>query len=62
MQVPFESLKRVSRDRKYVIDDLQSLVNAVKALAEKQCSAQERAQDIQSLTERCEHLKRQVDG
>ncbi len=58
--MPFESLKRTSRDRKYIIDDLQGLVTAVKEAAEKQCSEQERADAVAQLITRLTDVLRQV--
>ena len=58
--MPYESLKRVSRDRKYNIDDLQELVTAIKLLAERNCSELERKQSIEGLIQRATYLKNQV--
>lgn len=59
-QVPFESLKRVSRDRKYNIDDLRGLVNEINDLAEQSCSDEERKQGIDKLIARSQELQQQV--
>lgn len=58
--MPYESLKRVSRERKYYIDDLQELVTAIKLLAEKTSSEAERKQSIDSLVQRASMLKTEV--
>lgn len=60
LQVPFESLKRVSRDRKYVIDDVRSLIVTLSDLVDKQHSDQERAQLVKQLTERSIQLRHEV--
>ena len=60
MQVPFESLKRTSRDRKYIIDDLQSLVSAVKEAAGRQCSEEERADAVAQLIAQLTSIRGQV--
>ena len=60
IQVPFESLKRVSRERKYNIDDLGELVSAITSLAERNCSEAERKQNVESLIQRAKNLKNQV--
>jgi hypothetical protein len=60
LQVPFESLKRTSRDRKYIIDDLQALVTAIKDTAEKQCSEQDRAGAVSQLITQLVSIQDQV--
>lgn len=53
-------MKRTSRDRKYIIDDLQSLVTAVKEAAERQCTEQERAEAVAQLLTQLTGIQRQV--
>jgi len=62
LRVPYESLKRTSRDRKYIIDDLQSLVTAVKEAAERQCTEQERAEAVAQLLTQLTGIQRQLEG
>ena len=60
LQVPYESLKRVSRDRKYNIDDFDELVSSIQKVAERTCSEQERRLGIESLIQRATNLQKQV--
>lgn len=62
LRVPFESLKRTSRDRKYIIDDLQALVTAIKDTAEKQCSEQDRAGAVSQLITQLVSIQDQLEG
>ena len=52
----------MSRDRKYIIDDLDSLIFKIKELAKSTCSGQERQQGIQALILRGNELKAEVSG
>jgi len=42
-QVPFEALRRTTRDRKYVVDEMQEVMGALKDGASASCSHEERA-------------------
>ena len=57
--MPFESLKRTSRDRKYVIDDVQAVVARVEEAA-KLGTASERAAALADLASSLQNLKRKV--
>ena len=60
VQVPFDSLRRTTRDRKYLIDEVQDIISAMKDNSSKQQTAQERSEVLRCLTERLEGLKRKA--
>lgn len=59
-QVPFEALRRTTRDRKYVVDEMQEVMGALKDSASASCSYEERAAMLGQLAERLQGLKRKV--
>lgn len=63
-QAPFESLRRTTRDRKYVIDEVQSVVAALKDSSSSSeagaCSVQEQAIALDVAVKRLQSLKRKV--
>lgn len=60
LQVPYEALKRTSRDRKYAIEDLQDVERAVKELASRECSEEERLQALNALILKLHQLQKSV--
>lgn len=60
LQVPFESLRRTTRDRKYLIDEVHEIVDALKKNSQVQQDAQERNTVLTGLLVRLEGLKRKV--
>jgi hypothetical protein len=60
-QVPFESLRRTTRDRKYVIDEVNDVLNSLKeSAADALLTREQRQEHIQSLVARLQGLKRKV--
>lgn len=59
-QVPFESLRRTTRDRKYLLDELQSVLVSLKPAAETPQCASDPSVTIPSVLARLEGLKRKV--
>jgi len=59
-QVPFEALRRTTRDRKYVVDEMQEVMGALKDGASASCSHEERAAVLGQLAERLQGLKRKA--
>lgn len=60
LRVPFESLKRVSRDRKYVIDEITSVLDTIGAANHPQIGKQEAIATLEHLVDRLQGLKRKV--
>ena len=58
--MPFEALRRTTRDRKYVVDELQDVMSALKQNATASCSCEERASVLGQLAERLQGLKRKA--
>ncbi|KAK9843527.1 hypothetical protein WJX81_007413 [Elliptochloris bilobata] len=61
IKVPFEALRRTTRDRKYVVDEMQDVMSALKQSATASCSCEERASVLGQLAERLQGLKRKLD-
>lgn len=61
-QVPFESLKRTTRDRKYAIDELTSTLDGIKRLSQAQAAStpQEVVQKMEGYATQLKNLKRKV--
>ena len=60
-QVPYESLKRSVRDNKYVIDDMNTIVNTINSSAKNsECSPEQRALELDKLISKLTRLKRKV--
>ena len=62
LQVPFESLKRTTRDRKYVIDDIEALRKGVQALAAAPPSREQALLQLEEYMQQLQSLKRKVGG
>lgn len=60
MQVPFESLRRTTRERKYVIDEVQSVMSTLHEASTRPCSTDEGQKTLDSILHRLEGLKRKV--
>ena len=58
--MPFEALRRTTRDRKYVVDEMQDVMSALKQNATASCSCEERASVLGQLAERLQGLKRKA--
>jgi macrophage erythroblast attacher len=61
LQVPFESLKRTTRDRKYAIDDLKGALQQAKTAASSPGDADDVAQRLQGCLRLFQRLKRKLD-
>lgn len=60
-QVPFESLKRTTRDRKVVVDELTAIVEALQQTSGDAAATQERrAEVLNDVDRRVGSLKRKV--
>lgn len=57
-QVPYETLKRTTRERKYVLDDIYKILAALPTLAE----GTDGAQKLQDMASALQHLKTKVLG
>jgi macrophage erythroblast attacher len=63
LQVPFESLRRTTRDRKYVIDEVQSVMGRLReggGAGAGPRSREEQAQVLDSAVKRLQSLKRKA--
>lgn len=59
--MPFESLRRSVRDRKYVIDEINNAVSGVKVNAENaSLSKEQRSKELDKLISKLTRLKRKV--
>ncbi|CAL8462971.1 g2505 [Coccomyxa elongata] len=61
LRVPFESLRRTTRDRKYLLDELQSVLVSLKPAAETPQCASDPSVTIPSVLARLEGLKRKLN-
>lgn len=60
VQVPFESLRRTTRDRKYLLDELENVLVSLKPATETRQGAADPNVMIPSVLARLEGLKRKV--
>jgi hypothetical protein len=61
LQVPFESLKRTARDRKNIVEEVNSISQAIaKLAARKDISRVQACADLTVLTQRLEQLQQEV--
>lgn len=59
-QVPFESLRRTTRERKYVIDEVQTAMSTLHEASIRPCTAEEGDKTLSRILNRLEGLKRKV--
>jgi len=60
IQVPFESLRRTTRERKYAIDEVQSVMSTLREASQKPYSTEEGVEVLDGVLQRLERLKRKV--
>ncbi|KAL6779940.1 hypothetical protein ACKKBG_A14385 [Auxenochlorella protothecoides x Auxenochlorella symbiontica] len=58
IKVPYETLKRTTRERKYVLDDIYKILAALPTLAE----GTDGAQKLQDMASALQHLKTKLEG
>jgi macrophage erythroblast attacher len=61
LQVPFESLKRTTRDRKYAIDEVASVLDGIRRASQaKGSNPQQAATQLEGYVDQLKTLKRKV--
>lgn len=58
--MPFESLRRTTRERKYAIDEVQSVMSTLREASQKPYSTEEGVEVLDGVLQRLEGLKRKV--
>ena len=58
--MPFESLRRTTRERKYAIDEVQSVMSTLREASQKPYSTEEGVEALDGVLQRLEGLKRKV--
>lgn len=61
-QVPFDSLKRTTRERKYAIDELKETLRHVKATTLRPASPEVAVHDLQECLRQVQRVKRKLDS
>eukprot|EP00887_Chlorella_sp_A99_P005679 scaffold1.g5679.t1 len=62
IRVPFESLKRTTRERKYVIDDVEAVQRGVAALAAGAPPREQAVQQLEAYVQQLQSLKRKLEA